>query len=69
MARRDEAHADNVVGPWFVDTRCIGCDVARHWAPSLIGLDSKGRSFVSRQPQTSEETAALWRAQSRRGVD
>ena len=62
MARRDQAHADNVDGPWFVDTRCIGCDVARHWAPSLIDMDNKGRSFIARQPQTSEETAALWRA-------
>ena len=62
MARQDQAHADNADGPWFVDTRCIGCDVARHWAPSLIDMDSNGRSFIARQPQTSEETAALWRA-------
>ena len=62
MARQDQAHEDNVDGPWFVDTRCIGCDVARHWAPEMIKMDSKGRSVVVRQPQSPAETAALWRA-------
>lgn len=62
MARQDQAHSDNVDGPWFVDTRCIGCDAARHWAPDLIGMDSAGRSVLARQPTTAEETAMLWRA-------
>lgn len=62
MARKDQPHSANVDGPWFVDTRCIGCDVARHWAPELIDMDSKGRSFLARQPITPEETSALWRA-------
>ena len=62
MARQDQAHEDNVDGPWFVDTRCIGCDVARHWAPEMIKMDSKGRSVVVHQPQSPAETAALWRA-------
>ena len=62
MARQDQAHEDNVDGPWFVDTRCIGCDVARHWAPEMIEMDSEGRSVVVRQPQSPAETAALWRA-------
>ena len=62
MARRDQVHVDNVEGPWFVDTRCIGCDVARHWAPGLIEMDDRGRSYLARQPQTPQEAAALWRA-------
>ena len=62
MARQDQAHQDNVAGSWFVDTRCIGCDVARHWAPGLIGMDAEGRSVLVRQPRTAAETAALWRA-------
>ena len=62
MARRDEAHADDVPGQWFVDTRCISCDVARHWAPDLIGTDRSGRSFIARQPATAEDEAKLWRA-------
>lgn len=36
MARIDLVHPDNAEGPWFVDTRCIRCDAARHWAPGLI---------------------------------
>ena len=62
MARLDSAHPDNVEGPWFVDTRCIGCDVARHWAPGLIEMDSDGLSYLARQPADVDETAALWRA-------
>ena len=62
MARRDLAHPANETGPWFVDTRCIRCDAARHWAPGLIGADEQGRSFVARQPARPEEEAQLWRA-------
>ena len=62
MARKDQSHPSNVAGPWFVDTRCISCDVARHWAPGLIGTDEQGRSFVTRQPADTHEEAALWRA-------
>ena len=62
MAHQDQAHADNAGGTWFVDTRCIGCDAARHWAPELIGMDYSGRSLIVRQPMSADETAALWRA-------
>ncbi|MGI9622037.1 MAG: 4Fe-4S domain-containing protein [Acidimicrobiales bacterium] len=62
MAREDQAHPDNVEGSWFVDTRCVGCDAARHWAPDLIIMDDNGRSVLHRQPTTLEETAGLWRA-------
>ncbi|WP_423917167.1 MBL fold metallo-hydrolase [Candidatus Poriferisodalis sp.] len=62
MARADMAHTDNVDGPWFVDTRCIRCDVARHWAPGLIEMDDSGLSYLARQPESPAETAALWRA-------
>ena len=62
MARIDLVHPDNIDGPWFVDTRCIRCDAARHWAPGLIEMDGRGLSFVARQPESAEEDAALWRA-------
>ena len=62
MARLDMAHPDNVEGPWFVDTRCIGCDVARHWAPGLIEMDDRGLSVLARQPNSADEAASLWRA-------
>ena len=62
MARLDLAHPANESGPWFVDTRCIRCDAARHWAPEMIGADEQGRSFVARQPAHPDEEAQLWRA-------
>ena len=62
MARLDQAHPLDVAGEWFVDTRCIDCDVARHWAPGLIEADDRGFSYVARQPTTAEDEAAMWRA-------
>ena len=62
MARKDQAHSGNAEGPWFVDTRCVRCDSARHWAPDLIGMDEQGLSVIIRQPQNTGEEAALWRA-------
>ncbi|MDE2860438.1 MAG: ferredoxin [Chloroflexota bacterium] len=62
MPRADQAHDHNAPGPWYVDTRCIRCDVARHWAPGLIEMDEAGRSFVDRQPVGEEQEAELWRA-------
>jgi glyoxylase-like metal-dependent hydrolase (beta-lactamase superfamily II)/ferredoxin len=62
MARLDQEHPLDAVGEWFVDTRCIACDVARHWAPDLVAEDPSGLSYIRRQPETPEEEAALWRA-------
>lgn len=62
MARPDARHPDNVDGSWYADTRCIACDVARHYAPGLIEADAEGLSVVVRQPVTPEEEAAMWRA-------
>ena len=62
MARLDKQHRLNVPGDWFVDTRCIDCDVARQWATELISEDDQGLSYVKRQPQTPEEEAMFWRA-------
>ena len=62
MAQAEQAHPDSVDGPWFVDTRCIACDSARHWAPELTGTDAEGRSFLIRQPASLQEEAAMWRA-------
>lgn len=62
MAKPDQSHPANVDGPWFVDTRCIACDVARHWAPGLIRPDERAHSFLARQSTDSAEESALWRA-------
>lgn len=62
MARLDQEHPLDIPGEWFIDTRCIGCDVARHWAPELIAADADALSYVLRQPSTADEHAAMWRA-------
>lgn len=62
MAHLDQQHPLDVDGAWFADTRCIGCDVARHWAPGLIAADAEGLSYVVRQPASADEEAAMWRA-------
>ncbi|MEZ5238274.1 MAG: MBL fold metallo-hydrolase [Microthrixaceae bacterium] len=62
MARSDQANPRDVLGDWFVDTRCIDCDVARQWAPELVGIDADGLSYVARQPSSEAEASAMWRA-------
>ncbi|GAA3432444.1 MBL fold metallo-hydrolase [Kutzneria kofuensis] len=43
---------------WYVDDRCTNCDVARQFAPELIG-EVDGRSAVIRQPETEAELRDL----------
>ncbi|MEU9453632.1 ferredoxin [Streptomyces sp. NPDC048277] len=43
---------------WWVDGRCTNCDVARQFAPGLIG-EVGGRSAVLRQPRDEAETGRL----------
>ncbi|AXV06885.1 Metallo-beta-lactamase superfamily protein [Euzebya pacifica] len=63
MARLDQRHPAGAPGPWFVDSRCIDCDAARHVAPGLIARNpSDGVSVFTRQPATAEEVAMAWRA-------
>ena len=63
MARRAARHPASAPGPWFVDTRCIDCDAARHVAPGLIVRNpSDGVSLFTRQPETPEELEMAWRA-------
>jgi glyoxylase-like metal-dependent hydrolase (beta-lactamase superfamily II) len=62
MARLDQRHPGNVKGDWFADTRCIDCDVARHYAPDLIAADADGLSVVVRQPADEGDELTLWRA-------
>jgi ferredoxin len=53
----------NVAGRFFVDSSCIDCDQCRTEAPDFFGRDSdNGTSFVSRQPVTPEEIAAVQEA-------
>ncbi len=62
MARLADRHPGNVDGEWYVDDRCIDCDVARHHAPDLIHALADGQSVVVRQPSTPTEEELMWRA-------
>jgi glyoxylase-like metal-dependent hydrolase (beta-lactamase superfamily II) len=62
VARLADRHPQNVPGDWYVDTRCIDCDVSRHYAPGLITALADGQSVVARQPASAEEETLLWRA-------
>src|SRR3954451_74733 len=63
MARLSDRHPGGAPGPWFVDTRCIDCDAARHVAPGLIVRNpTDGVSLFTRQPATPEELEMAWRA-------
>ena len=62
MARLADRHPENVDGDWYVDTRCIDCDVSRHHAPSLIASLADGQSVVVRQPESPREIQEMWRA-------
>jgi len=48
-------------GEWYIDTACIDCGASRHVAPDLI-IERDGKSVFARQPKTSEERLAAWRA-------
>ncbi|MDP9021722.1 MAG: MBL fold metallo-hydrolase [Actinomycetota bacterium] len=61
MARIQDRHPGNVAGSWYVDRRCIDCDVSRQIAPGLFGR-ADGQTVVVRQPQDDEEVQAAWRA-------
>lgn len=45
-------------GGWAVDARCTDCDVARQFAPGLIG-EAGGRSVVLRQPRDEDEVRRM----------
>jgi len=61
MAERARAVAENVPGPFFVDTTCIDCDTCRQIAPATFG-ETGEFSFVRLQPRTADETRAALRA-------
>ena len=63
MARLTDRHPGGAPGPWYVDSRCIDCDAARHVAPGLIVRNpADGVSLFLRQPETPEEIEMAWRA-------
>jgi len=61
LANRAAAYPDNVPGDWFVDERCIDCDVCRQLAADTFAA-AKDHSFVSRQPASAREQGDALRA-------
>src|SRR5690348_7522385 len=61
MAEWGKRVAENVEGPFFVDSTCIDCDTCRQIAPATFG-DTNEYSFVQMQPRTGDETRAAYRA-------
>jgi glyoxylase-like metal-dependent hydrolase (beta-lactamase superfamily II) len=62
VARLADRHPGNAPGDWYVDDRCIACDVARQHAPDHITTIDGGQSIVTRQPANPDEEMKLWRA-------
>lgn len=61
MANRATAYPENVAGDWFVDDRCIDCDVCRQLAGGIFAAASD-HSFVSQQPTSLPERRDALRA-------
>ena len=58
MAQIIDRLAQNVAGPYYVDSSCVDCDLCRNTAPDFFKRDEEtGFSFVHRQPATPEERA------------
>ena len=61
MANRAAAYPDNVPGDWFVDERCIDCDVCRQLAANTFAA-ADDHSFVSHQPESARQQHDALRA-------
>jgi glyoxylase-like metal-dependent hydrolase (beta-lactamase superfamily II) len=61
MANPRRRHPANAPGPWFVDDRCIDCDVSRQCAPWMFG-EADDQAVVIRQPATDAERQDAVRA-------
>lgn len=58
MADRNMQNPENIAGRFFVDDSCIDCDQCRSNAADFFAReDSRGYSYVYRQPETEEEIA------------
>jgi ferredoxin len=56
MADLNSRLPQNTLGPWYVDSNCIDCDLCRETAPTVFKRDEDGGySMVFHQPETEEE--------------
>jgi len=58
MADVNDKYADNVPGPFYVDTQCILCHLCSDIAPAFFKESDDGdHDFVHTQPTTDEDIA------------
>ena len=63
MADKNDKYPTNAAGKFYTDTQCIDCDLCRQTAPANMNRDDdKGWTFVTRQPETPEETEQMIQA-------
>jgi ferredoxin len=63
MADPLDRTAENVSGPFFVDSTCIDCGLCREIAPRFFALSAEsGLSYVQTQPFSSEDTVLAQQA-------
>jgi len=63
MADRSRTYAENVPGPFFVDDRCVYCDMCRTTAPRNFARgDHSEYAYVAKQPEDAEEWASCQEA-------
>lgn len=56
MPDQNDKVKENVLGPFYVDSSCIDCDVCRDTAPdNFKRSDENSYSFVYKQPENEEE--------------
>ena len=70
MADRTQKLSENVSGKFYVDTKCIDCDLCRMTAPANYARnEAKGYSYVSKQPATRDEEQLCVQAKEECPVD
>ncbi len=70
MADKTAKYGNNVQGYFYVDSKCIDCDVCRETAPANFARNEDGgHSFVSKQPETEEEAELCVEAKEACPVD
>ena len=70
MADRTQRLSENVSGKFYVDSKCIDCDLCRMTAPANFARnEAKSYSYVSKQPATPAEEKLCMQALKECPVD
>ena len=58
MADKTNKVAENLAGPFYVDTGCIGCGLCVETEPKVFKMNVNELAYVYKQPSGTEETEA-----------